>query len=86
MHLSTTKLTAPNARQSTESYRHRPDAQREGSESEPYGSHAACRISLQRYDVELGLTAASRGRLVEAVPTFKPGEMDPLERALCGLM
>lgn len=43
------------------------------------------RISLQRHDAELGLTASSRGRLVEAVPTFTPGGLDdPLERALCG--
>ena len=43
------------------------------------------RISLQRHDAELGLTASSRGRLVEAMPTFNPGSMDdPLERALCG--
>ena len=45
------------------------------------------RISLQRHDETLGLTASSRGRLVEPVPTFEPGSMnDPLERALCGDM
>jgi P27 family predicted phage terminase small subunit len=41
------------------------------------------RISIQRHDDALGLTASSRGRLVEGEPTY-PGGIDPIERALCG--
>jgi P27 family predicted phage terminase small subunit len=49
----------------------------------------AYRISIQRYDSELGLTASSRGRVdgdgSMPNPPKQPGKpMDPLERALCG--
>lgn len=48
------------------------------------------RISVQRHDAELGLTASSRGRLEGDVPPSRPpgqeatAQMDPIERALCG--
>lgn len=45
----------------------------------------AYRTSMQRYDVELGLTSASRTRLGGAAPDpNKP--LDPLEAALCGAL
>lgn len=51
----------------------------------------AYRISMQRYDAELGLTASSRGRVEGDVPPLNPDaakaaevQMDPIERALCG--
>jgi P27 family predicted phage terminase small subunit len=50
----------------------------------------AYRLSIQRYDAELGLTASSRGRVepegmalpAQTQPQRRP--IDPLEEALCG--
>lgn len=43
------------------------------------------RISIQRHDAELGLTASSRGRIVTAVGLPSSGGWDDvLERKLCG--
>lgn len=54
----------------------------------------AYRISIQRYDSELGLTASSRGRIDEGATAQPAGasagvnapvtNMDPIEKALCG--
>jgi P27 family predicted phage terminase small subunit len=50
----------------------------------------AYRLSIQRYDAELGLTASSRGRVdvdgaVPMMPTqIQRRPIDPLEDALCG--
>jgi P27 family predicted phage terminase small subunit len=49
------------------------------------------RVSIQRYDSELGLTASSRSRVDgdalpsgASMPAHATKPMDPLERALCG--
>jgi P27 family predicted phage terminase small subunit len=43
------------------------------------------RMALQRYDVELGLTSASRTRM-GAAPSDPNKPLDPLEAALCGAL
>jgi hypothetical protein len=42
------------------------------------------RQAIQRYDEQLGLTTAARERIGGPGPRTQPGDIDPLEAALCG--